>query len=176
MMHVSAIAPALHAPSTQLSRLQLKSPGKLHVPPTAGCWQSDFASQTSVVQTLPSSQLALWVVWLQPLTGSQASNVQPTPSSQFNVSLVVSHKPFLLPQCSNVHTLPSLLQAVVTSEGTATQPFFRSHTPAVHAVVLSAQGVGLATCWQAPFAQTSSVQATLSGAHGVLSTASDHAP
>ena len=98
-------------------------------PPT----QMPPAQVSLVVQALPSEQEAVLFVWVHPDCGSQASSVQPLPSSQFGagpptqipaaqVSLVVQALPseqeavlfvWVHPDCgvrrqSSVQTLPSL--------------------------------------------------------------------
>ena len=172
MRHCPALTPALHTPALQVSALQVTSPGKLHAPLSAGWLQPLPKLHTSLVQALPSSHALFTGVWLQPVLGSQASVVHAWPSLQFWLPMTVSQVPVPLPHLSSVHTLPSLSQLVVAGKGRVTQPFFRSHVPIAHSPP-PLQGPGMWVHW--PLLHTSSVHATSSLSHAVLSAARLHA-
>jgi hypothetical protein len=103
-----------------------------------------------VVHALPSLQLAVLLVWTQPLAPLHESSVQPLPSSQFG-----GGPPWHVPpeQVSPVvHALPSLQLAVL---GMCTQPLAGLHESSVQPLPSSQFGAG--PPWHVPPEQVSPV-------------------
>ena len=119
------------------------------------------AHASPVVQALPSSQLPLWSVWVQPVAMSHASAVQLLPSSHADA---VPETHWLLAQLSPaVQRLPS---SHVAALGRCTQPVEELQESSVHTLP-SAQSTVPSTV-QAPPAHLFAVQAFPSSQAAVL--------
>ncbi len=104
LMHLQVLAPELHLPS----------------------WQA-----SPVVHGLPSSHAFKLLLWVQPLKGSQPSDVQGLPSSQSTEALsgMPLHAPVLLQTSPPVQSLPSLQGRLLA---TWLQPPSGRHESLVH--------------------------------------------
>ncbi len=132
--HASVPAPA-HVPPAQLSPVVHRSPS-LHGPMDGLCWQPSAASQLSIVHGWASSQ-PIWLPGVHTEFAQVSPVVQTLPSSQVAV-LARCTQPVLALQPSSVHGLPSLQSnalpgwhAPVLHKSPIVQAF-----PSVHAPVL----------------------------------------
>ena len=147
LVHTLASSQSSGVPSTQTavwhSSTPLQTlPSPQAVPSGRIGFEHTPAEQTSTVQRLPSTQsAATWQgrqpgmkVWLQPVTGSQVSTLQPLSSSQL-IAVPAVQTP--LRQLSlPLHTLPSR-QPVPFSTGVLLHPNMALQTSVVHTLLSS---------------------------------------
>ncbi len=180
-----SIALPTHVPDVHVSLTVHKSPS-LQVAVLLVCWQPIAASQLSVVQpfassqfgalpglqvppaqlsptvhALPSLQVAVLLVYVQPEAGAQASFVQPLPSLQ-TTAAPGWHAP---PAQTSllVHALPSLQATVL---GVNTQPLSGAHASEVH--TLSSSHTSAAPGTHVPVTQASPTVQVLPSVHAPL--------